>query len=450
MTPTFLSFLDELFPRSMIYRKAVCPLVVRETSEPFRVFPYRERHIQCLWADSRFRPTGLKTSSGEAVVVEHPGDWNLEAGPDFLRAVLLVGAEKRRICADLEIHIHPNAWVQHHHNTDKRYKNVRFHVVYFQGSEIPGLLQIPLQKIVAHDPAFSFENIDPTAYPYAVPHGSFPLKDMPIDRKIDWLESAGEERLRLKSARLLVAMQSESPEEILWQELMSALGYKNNKQPFRRLATLLPLQQLRTMVATPTEAYALLMGVSGLLPRNMLSDWSGETQQFVRQLWDIWWKKSGTFSSITLNKSDWRFQNLRPVNHPVRRLMAAAHYVFDIPDVAQNPEKLSTFPSTYWRTHLSWKKECSPTALVGRSRANAMITNVLIPWRAATNSVPIQFEALAREPLNHIIKQTAFALFGPDHTQKIYRSALARQGIIQVFYDYLLPRRMDELQHLFS
>ncbi|MCF7848503.1 MAG: DUF2851 family protein, partial [Kiritimatiellales bacterium] len=260
--------LEACFPRAGEYRRGSGGSEVRETAALFRHFPYRERHLQCLWADPRHRPAELKTSEGESVTVEHPGDWNLEAGPDFLNAVLLVGKEKRRIAGDLEIHIHANAWKQHGHPGDPRYSNVRFHVVYFQGLEIPGLIQIPLQETLATDPRFSFENIDLTAYPYSIPSGNFPMIGMHPDQKIQWLESAGEERLRLKAERFSFAMQNKEPEQVLWEELMAALGYKNNKVSFRQLAAILPLARLRSLAETTDEAYALLLGLSGLLPAN--------------------------------------------------------------------------------------------------------------------------------------------------------------------------------------
>ena len=447
--PNLTSFLDTHFPQAKKYREhQISSSLLCESPEPFKIFPYRERHIQCLWADSRLRPEHLKTTDGEDVIVEHPGDWNLEAGPDFLRATLLIGKEKRRICGDLEIHIHPNAWKQHHHDSDPHYKNVRFHVVYFQGKEIPGLIQIPLQKSLMSDPYFSFENIDPTAYPYAIPKGNFPLKNIPIDRKIEWLEQAGEERLRIKSERLIVAMQTQSPTQVLWEELMGSLGYKNNKRPFRELAVRLPLERFQSMINTPEEAYAILLGVSGLLPDQIKTSWPEETQLFIRKIWDFWWTKSDLLSPLVLKKKEWVLHGLRPTNHPVRRLMAAAHYLFKITEIVNNPKELTSFPSTFWTTHLSWKKNSSPTALVGTARANAIITNIIIPWRAATNQKPIALDSLPCEPLNHIIKQTAYTLFGPDHTPKTYRTALARQGLIQIFYDYLLPQKIDELRIL--
>ena len=443
-----LSFrnIDACFPRSTDYRCGHRPFTVNETAATFRHFPYRERHLQCLWADPRHRPAELKTSEGEAVVVEQAGEWNLEAGPDFLNAVLLIGKERRRICGDLEIHIHANAWNQHGHADDPRYYNVRFHIVYFQGVEIPGLIQIPLQEMLVTNPRFSFENIDPTAYPYSIPVGNFPLLDMHPDEKIRFLEAAGEERLRLKAERFAFAMQNKEPDQLLWEELMAALGYKNNKAPFRQLAATLPLTRLQSLTRTPGEAYALLLGLSGLLPANPDPEWDPETRQFIRAIWDFWWRQSEKLKDLTLDRSDWTLAGIRPVNHPVRRLMAAAHYAFRIADLADNPSILTDGPDNFWNTHISWKTKCTPIALVGQARANAMITNILIPFRAAIGAVELDLENLPVEPTNSIIRQTAHALFGPDHTQKVYRSALARQGLIQIFHDYLITHRLDELK----
>jgi hypothetical protein len=432
---------------------------LQETATPTRPFPYRERHLQCLWADPRYRPTTLCTSDGEPVEVEHPGDWNLEAGPDFKNAVLQVGSPPRRICGDLEIHIHPNGWKQHGHQHDPRYSNVRFHITYFEGPPIKGLLQIALHRPLASIPGFSFSHIDTTAYPYALPAGPHPLQTLHPDHKTGWLEAAGEERLRLKAERYSLALQTKEPEQLLYEELLSALGYKNNKAPFLQVATQLPLQRLTTKAHSPPEIYALLLGISGLLPSEAHTAWSDEARQFVRQIWDHWWRQKETLQSAPIPASHWNLSGLRPINHPARRIMAAAHLVHQWPHLLN---ALSTVPHTtklltelydpFWSHHLSWKRPCKPTALLGQNRANAIITNITIPWLAAThrtqpfrNGLLLQLPA---EPGNALIRQTAHALFGPDHPQSIYRSALARQGLIQVFHDYLLPRKLDDLQKL--
>ena len=445
MGSALFSILDDCFPRAAAYRGAKRREVVRENGAEFHSPSFRERHLQCVWSDPRLRPAHLETSRGEPVAVEHPGTWNTEAGPDFLDAVLLVGKERRRIRGDLEIHIHPSAWKQHGHAGDPRHANTRFHVVYFQGPEIPGLLQIPLQAPLAANPGFSFEDIDISAYPYAIPTGDFPLREMDPDEKIQWLESAGEERLRLKAERMALVLREKGEEQLLWEELLAALGYKNNKAPFRRLATLLPLPRLREIAAMPKEAYALLLGLSGLLPANPSSTWDAEARRFFRFVWDFWWKQSEELKEKALERADWNLSGLRPLNHPLRRLMAAAHYAFQTLEIAADRERLTRFPPGFWTTHLSWKTPCKPSALVGKPRANAMVANILVPFLAATGRECPELQKLPPEPLNAIARQTAYALFGPDHTPKTYRSALARQGLIQVFNDYIATRRLADL-----
>jgi len=51
------------------------------------------------------------------------------------------------------------------------------------------------------------------------------------------------------------------------------------------------------------------------------------------------------------------------------------------------------------------------------------------------------------EPMNSVIRETAYTLFGPDHSPKLYRTALARQGLIQIFNDFILTGRLDELSY---
>jgi len=40
-----------------------------------------------------------------------------------------------------------------------------------------------------------------------------------------------------------------------------------------------------------------------------------------------------------------------------------------------------------------------------------------------------------------LIKQTALRLFGQDHTPRLYRSGLRRQGLLQIHHDYCLGDR---------
>ena len=213
-------------------------------------FSYTERHLQCVWFDAALRTGTLKTEQGDEIIVEHPGQWNLEDGPDFLDATLRVGPQQRRLTGDVELHVHPLDWQRHGHARNPVYARVVAHVTYFSGAlpaaALPnGAVQVSLKDALAANPFFSFESLDLTAYPYAVREPATPcahvLKKWSPDHVVGLFEAAGEERLRGKAARMAKAFPSEGPDQTLYEEIMAALGYKNNRAPFRYLAAQLPL-----------------------------------------------------------------------------------------------------------------------------------------------------------------------------------------------------------------
>ena len=114
---------NHIFRNAYLYRNFFSAENIRE---PHAKFGHSERHLQCVWFDENLRPKNLKTIQGEPIEIIDCGRWNLEAGPDFQDAVILIGNEKRRVCGDVEIHISSNDWTRHNHAKDSRYKNVRF------------------------------------------------------------------------------------------------------------------------------------------------------------------------------------------------------------------------------------------------------------------------------------------------------------------------------------
>ena len=436
--------------------------------------PFSERHLQCVWADDRLRPPALATAAGERVQVEHPGEWNTGPGPDFLNAALLVGPEMRRITGDVEIHIRPADWQRHRHAADPRYRRVCAHVSFHPGtlpdSELPpGALQIALRPALDALPDFSFDNIDLMAYPVAAratppPCRAAMARLSPAARSAA-LDAAGESRLRRRAELLQSAMLDRGPAQVIYEEVMAALGYRPNKAPFRRLARLLPLDRLREKSAgDPVRAYALLMGCASLLPDpSSRRAWDDPTRSFVRRCWDAWWPLSDEFLVRRIPRADWTMAGLRPANRPERRLMAAALLFAPSPSLPERVDALARDPqgasadrllalfalpdAPYWSTRLSFSSAPvkTPVALVGKPRAQAILANLLLPGFAALGA-PAEawkplLDTLPAEETNELIRQTALRLFGPDHAPRLYRSGLRRQGLIQIHHDFCLGDR---------
>lgn len=464
--------LDSFFPLASRYR-GILPdgLRLREDALPVRGFSHTERHIQCVWFDPALRPVGLRTREGEEVVVEDPGVWNLEAGPDFLGAVIRVGPEQRRLAGDVEIHIHAQDWRSHHHAEDPRYARVRVHVTYFPGAlksdELPpGTLQLSLREALAATPAFSFENIEVAAYPFAARAARPPCQEVltswEAPHKQAVLDAAGHERLRRKAVRFALRKEAVGEEQALFEEVMAALGYQHNKTPMRHLAERVPLEILRTQATNPAEALALLLGVAGLLPDSPQARWDDATKAYHRRLWDAWWKMREKWVGHIMTREAWRLQG-RPANHPVRRLAAAAS-LFDPRDdlaarwkdwssrlggraLSRMQRSLQSASDSYWDRRVSWGGVVarSKVALVGEDRAQALVVNVVVPFLAAGgHAEAIPPEILANLPVessNSLIRQTAFNLFGSHHPGSLYRTGLRRQGLLQIFHDYCLNDR---------
>ena len=260
-------------------------------------------------------------------------------------------------------------------------------------------------------------------------------------------------------------MLDRGPAQVIYEEILAALGYRPNKAPFRRLARLLPLDRLREKSAgDPLRAYALLMGCASLLPDpSSRRAWDDETKAFVRRCWDAWWPLSDEFLARRIPRADWTMVGLRPANRPERRLMAAALLFAPSPSLpervaalARNPQGASAetllalfdLPGApYWPHRLSFSSPPAknPVALIGKPRAQAILANLLLPGFAAMGAPPEawrpQIDSLPAEETNELIRQTALRLFGPDHAPRLHRSGLRRQGLIQIHHDYCLGDR---------
>ena len=440
--------IERMFAGSVGYRHLIYNNEVHESAG--RYFPYTERHLHALWFDARLRPKELKTSRGEAVTVENPGRWNLEAGPDFSGAVLLIGREKRRVAGDAEIHIFPNDWKNHGHHNDPRYANVRFHITWFPGTSDeslfpPGTIHLSYHDVCTTD----LESIDLSAYPYQEPRAAaeFPMFGKNPDEIFQTLESAGEQRLRQKTLRMAWLVQQRGDAQALYEETAAALGYKHNKAPLRKLAQKFPLEALVQYGSDWKTIYAVLLGISGLLPKQPAAHWPDEARNELRALWDIWWREQHKWEEVeVLTRADWNFSSLRPLNHPIRRLAALAQWAASSLFSASRPDGgtfLRNLQPCFWTTHIGWCGKEKRAEIVGKDRAQAIFLNVVIPYRLAKGQGDL-LKHLPIEPMNSIIRETAYQLFGPDHSPKLYCTALARQGLIQVFNDFILTDRLNE------
>jgi hypothetical protein len=378
----------------------------------------------------------------------------------------------------VEIHIHPADWCRHGHAADARYARVCAHVAYFPGTlpdgELPpGTLQIALKPALDRAEGFSFDNIDLMAYPMAARAAPPPCRaammSLPADARGRILDAAGQTRLARRAEWLHMAMEDRGMPQTVYEETLAALGYRPNKIPFRRLARVVPLERLRALSeGNVLKAYALLAGSAALLPdpttafrRGVQPD--AETRKFIRRCWDEWWHLAGACAPSAFTAADWVRTGIRPANRPERRLMAAACLFAPAPGLPEHLEALAKRPgggtaadllalletdnAPYWPQRLSYTSPSlpAPAALLGKTRAQAMAVNLLLPALAALGARaagwPSIGDLLPPEAPNAVTRIMADRLFGPGHDARLYRTALRRQGLIHLHHEHCLGDR---------
>ena len=366
-----------------------------------------ERHVQAIWYDCTIRPEVMRTSQGARVRVVHPGEWNVSAGPDFKNAVIEVEMNdtRRLVRGDIEIHLSPRDWEAHGHGNDPRYKEVVAHITWFSGETPLSLpknaLSIAIGQQIAADPAFSPEQIDLTAYPFA----RLPSTERPCQQRLAndpdaaqaLLGEAGRFRLKVKARRigLLLSNRLCGRAQLFYEEIMAALGYRENTRAFRTIAQSVPYDRL---VAEPENAAAALQGAA-------------------------------TFVS-------WAHVALRPQNNPITRLAAAAT-LFTETDIFSALDR-EDFSPTGCREVL---RQFTQRRLIGRGRAAAILANVVVPFALYEGRIKEPLDWLPPEDISQPVRLTAFRLLGRDHNPAaVYaKDGLRIQGLLQVYREFCLP-----------
>ena len=367
-----------------------------------------ERHVQAIWYDGTLRPEGLRTADGAQVRVVDPGRWNLEAGPDFLDAVLEIGAERRRVRGDVEVHVRAADWSAHGHGRDPAYANVAAHVTWYPSpppvadaeSLPPRCARICLGDALRTRPDFSPDEIDLAAYPYArLPATPRPCEERfarAPDAALALLRAAGERRLEGKARRLAALfVRNGDRAQTFYEEMMAAFGYKHNAAPFRALAQTLPWRELPPTPGAAATALACAadLGVAPHVP--------------------------------------WRTANVRPSNSPARRIDEAARlFAGELPDLLRRLDACDLAVRKGQQDALDILRAARP---LGARRAAAMLANVLIPFARAEERLARIPEWIFPEDLNSTVRLMAFRLFGRDHNPALYAgNGLLVQGLIQI------------------
>lgn len=412
-----------------------------------------ELELQARWFAGDFGRHFQSTAGDEVEIVQF-GTWNREAGPDFSDAAIRLN-QGETIRGSIELDLTDHSWETHGHATNPAFEETVLHVFVTAGtraffSRTKSNRNVPQVRV---DPNL-LDEVFAANVPLARPgRCQAPLKDLEEERICGVLEGAAQFRLQRKAARFRRMVDSHGRDEALFQELATALGYKQNKLPFSLLAQRLPLKGLRHESG---NIEALLFGVAGFLCAPDLGVYETEARGYVRTLWDRWWPQREYFERLVLQSKLWRLSGTRPLNHPQRRLAALAAVARQWPTFIKSLGTTDTLATRnfflglqhpFWDFHYTLVSEAAaqPMALIGEARITDILANVLFPaYLAEGLNIWEDFKTLTAQLSNRRLETVATRLFGDDPRRQQFTKTVAhQQGLLQIYEDFCLQDNSD-------
>ncbi|MCY3800545.1 MAG: DUF2851 family protein [Chloroflexi bacterium] len=358
-----------------------------------------EARVESYWLEHSHSLTNLMDHLGRPVEVVYGGRRSPGAGPDIEDAIISFDGGPALV-GDLEVHIDPNDWFRHGHDGDSAYSRVILHVVWSEpGPEFKGPPTIALNSKI------SIRDLPARGDPVA--GGDWPCVDnfrsagrTPV---VNMLALQGWQRVLEKSHACEADVEVASEDQVLYSRVLDALGYSQNREPFRALAKLLTWEILKSFAGPGPEQMlvveSVMFGTAGLLPTQRAGD-DGPfcDDEHGKRLAGIW----ETLSFPSLDPEMWRFHGVRPGNWPTRRIAAACRifstHLHRSPSEAllnsasgavqrgapEYLEKLFLAPvasGDYWARRIDFGRQTqtSSVALLGTSRAREIVVNVAMP-----------------------------------------------------------------------
>lgn len=484
------------------FTKSFSKITVQEDERELKV---PEKVVRCIWNDQLVDASKLETTAGESLEVVFPGYWNFGPGPDFKSAAIKVNG--RLYEGDLEIHVRSGDWKAHGHSNNPDFDNVLFHVFLWQTGPVakpfdPGIktderrpgqagpfFELELKKYLTRGLLDLSENLDFDSYPIMnqFNHGLChrPLANLPREKLLRLLDAAGDARILVKMDRFHDRVIVNGYEQTFYEGVAEALGYPNNKKPFRELAERAPLEALRKLLprkASEEERalriQAILLGVAGLANFSALDpeDLEPEERSYFQRLDALWQSCRERIKVEPLPRSCWKFKGIRPANYPYRRIVGLSHLLaqrlksgmfFDFMKTFQQAASATEkkgytlkIPKTlydyfcvpgvgYWATHYTpgGKRLKSPQNLIGSSRSSEIIVNIVMPIalihaRAVKSSnLEIALNQLYSSSRggaeNHKMRFMKYYILGDNADMiRLVANDRQRQGLMQVYQDF--------------
>ena len=415
-----------------------------------------EKNVAGLWMSGKL--ASFSDDLGNRIEVICPGRTSTRPGCDFQDAVIRVNRQK--VVGDIEVHVTSDLWLKHGHHKDPACNGVILHVALWQKGGLPVKLQdgrvLPTVILGQH-----IINIYGAALRRREARVIRPcLHGGGNSRMTDTiLLIEGLRRLEERAADYAEALKTAEAAQVLYKGICRAFGYTRNKAPFEALADRLPLPLIFRLAGNSlTGQQALLLGAAGLLPSQseLIKEW-GSMYNAV-ELESEWGRLSANI--LPGRVSDWSLTLVRPVNHPVRRIIALSYLLQRygenglLPGIKRLAGSAGAVKSLAAGLQInedyslagqrdSGRSQGRHTALIGRGRAGEIAINVVLPFFTALarhdkdarleNRVLNTYLRHPALPANELTRYMSGVLQGRRNGKL---NACRQQGLIRLYQRY--------------
>lgn len=348
----------------------------------------QENFIHYLWRTRRFDLSNLLTTEGDTLDILDFGEYNTNAGPDFLNARVRIG--DITWAGNVEMHVKTSDWLLHGHQNDEAYNNVILHVVFENDLSHMSNLN-PLKNTKCFELKDKIPEGIVSKYwallnnEHWIPcqHHFFQVSDLVKNACFERLLI---ERLVHKTTNIAVALERNNNdwEETFYQFIARYFGGKVNAEPMEWLARLLPHIVLAKHKNQLFQVEALLFGQAGLLD-NTFED--AYPNALKKEYGFLKYKHQLT----PISKVAWKFSRLRPAGFPTIRLAQLAQLihksshlfskVIDIESITDVENLFCVEVTDYWQSHYVFDTpSVSRPKILGSDAIHLILINVVVPF----------------------------------------------------------------------
>lgn len=413
----------------------------------------KEEFLHYIWRTKSFALSNLKSTDGEKIHPQYFGDYNTNAGPDFLNAKIKIG--DTLWAGSVEIHIRSSDWYRHKHEINPAYDNVILHVVYDDDEDICRHFD---QKIVCLElknriPKEVFEN-----YTRLISNENWVAceqhihKTNPITKGL-LLDRVLVERLEQKTKNIALLLKGNTGdwESTFYQVLAIGLGSKVNAPAFENLSRITPLKVLEKHKNNLFQIEALLFGQAGMLAGKKFEE------DYPRKLQKEYAHLQKLYSLNPMAEVNWNFMRMRPANFPTIRIAQLAkllyqtHHLFSKTLAVKNLEEIENMLrvklSNYWDNHYRFNKaSITRKKSIGKNMLHLLAINCITPFLFyyGRNKKEQKFKDLAIRLLQEIPAEKNSIISKWSQLQMECISAYESQALLHLKKNYCDQKRCTE------